>query len=234
MSAIDKYNLGFAKYIPVGVDFEFWSNTDYHERHGLQTMSEFEVSDILTLICVGNINPVKNYSDLLTAIEQLTFPLNLQIVGQNLNTHKEYFNDLLRRSHELMNDREDLTIKFLGQKSPSEIRYLLNCSDVYILCSKSEACPTSLLEAVSVGLPCISSDVGDAKLILESHQTSFMYSGLQQLVDVLNNLKLNISPESRQKQELHKRYHTINVAQSLLRLYKEILELEALLHSLRK
>ena len=38
--------------------------------------------------------------------------------------------------------------------------------DLHILCSKKEAFPMVLLEAMSSGVPCLSTNVGDAKSII--------------------------------------------------------------------
>ena len=59
----------------------------------------------------------------------------------------------------------------------------LNMSDVFILVSKEESLPLSLLEAVQVGKPCLVSRVGDMPLWIEQGKNGFVCpSGWETLI----------------------------------------------------
>jgi glycosyltransferase involved in cell wall biosynthesis len=59
-------------------------------------------------------------------------------------------------------------IRFAGWQSSEEVRNLMLCSDVFVLSSRSEACPLALLEAMAAGCACVATDVGDVREILET------------------------------------------------------------------
>jgi len=63
-------------------------------------------------------------------------------------------------------------IRFLGyQPEPAEI---LTSSDIFLLPSHWEGCPASLLEAMSIGLPCIATNVGGIPEIITDKQNGIL------------------------------------------------------------
>ncbi len=55
--------------------------------------------------------------------------------------------------------------------------------DIFLVSSVSEATPNTLLEAMSMGIPCISNDTGMASLLIENDKTGY-------IIDSYDNLKL--------------------------------------------
>ncbi len=60
-------------------------------------------------------------------------------------------------------------VTFTGYLSKDEIRKLLLESDLYVMPTKAEGLPRVVIEAMSVGLPCISSKVSGLPELLDNH-----------------------------------------------------------------
>ena len=81
----------------------------------------------------------------------------------------------------------------------------LNDSDLFIHPSYVEGMPRSLLEAMSVGLPCIATRIRGAREIIEDRNNGFIYSphdfrGLANVIDELfsnEDLRRNVGEKAR-------------------------------------
>jgi glycosyltransferase involved in cell wall biosynthesis len=99
---------------------------------------------------VARFAPVKDHPTLLRAFANLHPGPCLRLVGDG-----PLRQDCERLAHELgIGDR----VEFLGDRD--DIPRLLASSDVFVLASKYEMLPLSVLEAMRAGLPVIASDVG--------------------------------------------------------------------------
>lgn len=160
--AIEVFDLPEAILIPGGVDLDFWQLTEPNEAEAT-----------LRLIAVGNLNPLKGMDILLDALEGLNGPWELVIVGAELQTFTAHAADLHRRSERIA--RDDRRVEFTGLQSAAQVRKLLSHADIFVLPSRSEACPIALLEAMASGLACVASDVGDVAAMLDMPGSGIVY-----------------------------------------------------------
>lgn len=117
---------------------------------------------------------------------------NLNKMGYNV-VNKSLFVDPNKK----MKSREDMVKYYDG-------------IDIFIVSSVSENTPNPLLEAMSMGIPCISNDVGMASLLLDNKKTGFLINSyndinsytkhIENLIND-NNLYIKISKKSRNKIE---------------------------------
>ena len=129
----------------------------------------------LRLVAIGNLNPLKGLDLLLDALSVVRFDWELTVAGAELSTFRKYASEL-RAKAAAIESISGSRVKFVGWMSQDGIRDLLSSGDVFILPSRSEACPIALLEAMSMGMVCVASQVGDVRQILEDDHMGIVTS----------------------------------------------------------
>lgn len=149
------FSLPEATLIPGAVDPEFWQ---------VAMTPKAAVGGPLRLLVVGNLNPLKGMDVLLASLGELKPPWELIIVGSELQTFSAFANGLRDQAARLV--RPGCRVEFAGWQSPEAVRDLLAHTDVFVLPSRSEACPIALLEAMAAGCACVATNVGDVAVVL--------------------------------------------------------------------
>ena len=114
---------------------------------------------------------------------------------------------------------------FLGQRS--DIEKLMKSFDIMCLTSKAEGFPNVIGEAMSTGLPCITTDVGDAKEIVgetgwvsrPNDPKSFARS-LNSALNTPNNQIIRYGKTARRK--IIEEFHIDDVRKQFASLYRSI------------
>lgn len=112
---------------------------------------------------VGSYHPLKDQSSLIDALAFLNkkgFEYSAVLVGKNLDNNNH---DLVSKIRE--NGLTDRII-LLGERN--DIPSVMNGIDLFVLSSLSEAFPNVLNEAMACGTPCVTTNVGDASLIVDN------------------------------------------------------------------
>ncbi|NUY57660.1 glycosyltransferase [Salinivibrio sp. EAGSL] len=110
---------------------------------------------------VGRHHPFKDYPTLVNAVSLLTkekSALKVAMVGGDLTADNIQLNQLIKDNI----CTEHITL--LGRRD--DITAVMNGFDIFVLSSASEAFPNVLNEAMACGTPCITTDVGDAAIIV--------------------------------------------------------------------
>ncbi len=121
------------------------------------------------LLFVGRLEPVKNHTLLLTAFREAlsSMPnLRLWMVGDGSEREK-----LTRLTAELGISSE---VTFWGQQL--DVAPFFSAADVFVMSSKSEGLPISLLQAFSLGIPAIVTDVGGMAEVVRLAQAGLAVS----------------------------------------------------------
>lgn len=108
----------------------------------------------------------------------------------------------------------------LGERS--DIHRLLCAMDIFALPSLGEAFPISLCEAMSCGIPCVASNVGDVKYILGNKSLIIKPGDNKELSDrILQIISLNDTDKEIIGSELHKRIKEKFTIQSVSETYSK-------------
>lgn len=157
-AATQAFRLMDAVVLPGGVDTAFWSPSPAAKPASA-------LPEKFRFLAVGNLNPLKGFDVLIDALAGLGGQWRLDVVGAELATFAEYATMLRDKATRIGGGGK---IRFLGWQSPAEILGLLHGAHVFLLPSRSEACPLALLEAMAAACPCIATDVGDVRQILDN------------------------------------------------------------------
>ncbi len=149
---LEKYGIkkGLITLITYGLDNDAFSDVDALAReetkHIVNKMKPY-------IIQVGRIHKTKNYEVTINALSKLNKNINYLIVGQD---HEfEYRKYLEKRINQLgLTDR----VKFLGEKTGVDKYYLMKHAEMMVHMSRWESYGLVLLEAMSQGTVCITSN----------------------------------------------------------------------------
>lgn len=181
--------------IPNGFDLEALHAT---KEQGLAIRRQNDLSEKDMVIgSVGRFNPVKNQrlfvemaAELVKDIPELKF---MMVGRDNTAENKELMTWI--KDYKLENN-----FRLLGQRS--DIPQCLKAMDIFCLHSKTEGFPNVLVEALFLNLPCLSTDAGDSKIILQDNGyvvpaddlfklTSSMKQLIKQVLSCDNFMNLN-------------------------------------------
>jgi glycosyltransferase involved in cell wall biosynthesis len=110
---------------------------------------------------VARWDPLKDHANLLAALEPLMREhpgVRCVLVGAGMDAANRALHALLQR-HALQS-------RVVLAGACDDIAAVMNALDLHVLCSRSEAFPNVVAEAMACGTPCVVTDVGDAAAIV--------------------------------------------------------------------
>lgn len=114
----------------------------------------------IVLGMVGRFDPQKDHYNLLNALSTLDFEFNVVclLVGTGMDESNANLMQLIQQAD------CSARVQLLGRRT--DIPAIMSMLDIHVLSSLGEAFPNVLAEAMACGTPCITTDVGDAALIV--------------------------------------------------------------------
>ena len=133
-----------------------------NDQLGYIFRNDLNISGNFLIGNVGRYNPLKDHKNLLLALKEVKAKSNAKwhciLVGTDLDEANLELSGLI---YELgLTD----SVSLIGRRN--DIPSVMNAIDLLVLSSSSEAFPNVLNEAMACGTPCVTTDVGDAALIV--------------------------------------------------------------------
>lgn len=139
------------KLIPLGLDTEYY-NPDLFAKK--------EERAIFKIITVANLVPVKGIEVLIRAIQFLNNSnIHLEILGDDMG----FYADSLKQ--QVKDFGLENQISFLGKHT--DVRPFLAQADLYVIPSKKEGMPMALVEAMTMGVSVLGSDISGINFVLK-------------------------------------------------------------------
>ncbi|MFL6447010.1 MAG: glycosyltransferase family 4 protein [Bryobacteraceae bacterium] len=175
------------------------------------------VAEVPKIVMVARFAPQKDQLSLVQALSGLNLPWRLAFVGDG-PTRAE----VEAEAHKLhIFDRID----FLGDRG--DTAQVLANSDLFVLSSKWEGLPLSILEAMRAGLPVITSDVGGCSEAVQHGTTGFLIppSDTRQLREkleiALSSKALLKSMGEAGRERFHRDFRIESMMRKLMNVYNE-------------
>lgn len=163
-------------FIPHGVDVDLFQAAPTHDKTNF------------SLCSIGEINSNKNQLFILKALLDLPHEVQVCFYGREEFAYKAQLMTFIN-AHNLIE-----RVHFKGYIANESIPVVLNQHDVFVLASKHEGMPVSILEALACGLPVLSSDSGGgSRYIIDTTKGGFLFSleTTDELVKQVMDLKQN-------------------------------------------
>lgn len=162
-----------------------------NDERKFKTQFNLNESNYIILV-IGRLNKQKNIELVLEVASKLDNSIVL-IVGDG--------DSRIELEKKVADSDLNNKVNFIGQQSPEAIKDLFDISNIYLSTSNTEGMSIALLEALSMGVPVITTPTGESKAIIRQGKTGFVSStwDCDELVGYINEVLNNPSKYERKK-----------------------------------
>lgn len=197
--------------IPNGFDPEVLT-ASLNEREAVRMAAGFSADD-LVIGSLGRYNPDKDQENFIVACALLAadYPrLKFLMVGRDLNPQNEVLVQRIKAT--------GYSNRFVLFGERQDVAACLKAMDIFCLHSRTEGFPNVLGEAMTIGLPCVTTDVGDAAfligeagIVVKPQDSQALADGLERLVSAGETYRSDLGEKAQ-----HRVYEnfTMNCAKS--------------------
>jgi glycosyltransferase involved in cell wall biosynthesis len=210
-------------WMPNPVDTDQFSPCTGEQRLNLRAQFGISPHTPVVLYC-GRLAPEKALSSLLKAFAQVVCQIPealLVLVGDG-----PLRGALAEEAQQLSIPPE--RIRFIGRVEPKQVCSWLQVADVFTLVSFSEGFACALVEAMSVGLPSVVSDIPANRQLIESGKHGLLapvedcYAISAAIIRLLENSELRLSLGTTARRRVIENYSTSKIADRYETLFREV------------
>lgn len=225
----ETYLLENAELMPCPIDSAYWSSDAIElKNHDPDLWHNYLVGErSLRIVTIGNLNPLKGADILLEALANIAMPWHVKIIGAELNTFADFARSLHQKAESLAISQSHSSVEFMGWQDKAKVRSLLQTCDLFILPSRSEACPISLLEAMAMECVCVATDVGDVRKILSigGYENNIVNPDAVSLRQgILNVLAITFEEKILMTSKNRKKIETLYSIENISSIYLKLIE----------
>lgn len=198
--------------IPNGVDLNEFMPIEYINKNKYGVNKENK-----TILYVGRFDKIKGLDLLLHAIKLLQDEdLKIQLILVGEGPEKSHLRKIIEQL-KLKNVRLIETIEH------SEIPNIMNCADIFALCSSGEGMPAVVLESLACGVPVVSTKVGDVHKVVHDGISGYLIEK-RTPEDIAKKLTMGLNEGSKFKINcisIAREYSWNNIGKKIISIYEE-------------
>ena len=201
---------------PIETSVEF--RQDVREELGV-------AQDDYVCLSIGNVKPAKAYENLIDAASSartMLSDVNMRFIIAGGAEDKHYLATLKDRIEE---HNLEKTVEFIGPVS--DVTPLYSAADCFVMSSKTEGLPMSLLEAMSAGVPVVSTDVGGIGKVIDQQCGMLCPAGKPKSIaaaihKIVSEPELAHQLAENAKHRLEKKYSLEQMACEYVKLFESV------------
>ncbi len=211
----------FAPEVPIEVIYNFIDREPSRHDECIELRKRFAPNGEPILIHLSNFRPVKRVLDTIEIAHQVlkTLPVRLVLIGDGPDraNAEQKVRELGIQDH----------VFFLGKQE--DVYCLLSVGDIFLMPSASESFGLAALEAMSCGLPCITSDAGGLPELNQPGVTGFLApvgdtrAMSEYVIQILKDRALQEKLSQNARKHALSRFHADVIIPQYIQLYEKVL-----------
>ena len=207
--------------VPNGYDFS-WLNASSEERQSLREQCGINQGEVV-LGSLGRFHANKgqeNFVRIAGLLAQQYSQLRFLMVGRGLDWDNTQLVDWI--------DRTGCKDRFVLLGERKDVPQCLAAMDIFCLHSRTEGFPNVLAEAMAMGLPCITTDVGDAAMLLadtgvvvQKEDSAALAHGVESLLALDQGARHTLG--MRAKARVEAEFSMVHARERFEKIYRQVL-----------
>ena len=207
------------KKAPMGVDTHiFRRNAPY---------VPWKPGEICRVFSCGRLNPGKRHKDIVEAVHLLKsrgIGIELRIAGEDDSPDGRIRNSLEQQVERLALEKH---VKLIGAVSEEQVCHELEHAHIFVLASREEALGVATMEAMSMGVPVVATDVGGVPELVENGETGLLVPPgkprdiARAMETILSNSDLARSFSSASRKKIELSFHERKSAETIMYALRE-------------